>query len=128
MASVNVAMPECGCQPAPGWPSGNCVSIRSRNTNGLMISPMSSALTMRTIGPCEWPRVRSVTRRPTADSDVRIGLRVVQEVAREDRQPEVGERLGHLGVAPAGLARRVPGGIADLPRIGGSLAEHAGQR
>src|SRR5260221_11571271 len=38
-------------------------SARSRNTKGLIASPMSEGLTSRVIGPCRWAKVRSAMPR-----------------------------------------------------------------
>src|SRR5260370_33232281 len=48
---------------------------------------------------------------------IHIGLRVIEEVSREYRRPQVSKRVGQLLIAPAGLLSGLPGGIGNVSRI-----------
>jgi hypothetical protein len=49
---------------------------------------------------------------------IHIGLRVIEEVSREYRQPQVSKRVGQLLIAPAGLLSGLRGGVGNVSRIG----------
>src|SRR6266404_6716806 len=59
---VTVAMPECGWIANIGLPVGTTTAW-SRNTNGLINSPISEGLARRVISPCLLPPVRKAIRR-----------------------------------------------------------------
>jgi hypothetical protein len=49
---------------------------------------------------------------------IHIGLRVIEEVCREYRQPQISKRVGQLLIASAGLLSGLPGGVGNVSRIG----------
>src|SRR6266478_1573395 len=45
---------------------------------------------------------------------IHFGLRVIEEISREHRCPNVGKRVGHLRIAPAGFLGCLPGGVSHV--------------
>src|ERR1700742_2922224 len=85
--------------------------------------PYHSALTTRFPGHKCCRRIRRF-----GPSNVRIRLGVVEEVAREQGEPQMYECLGQLGVAPASSLSGLPADIGDTARVRGRLADYARQR
>ena len=51
-------------------------------------------------------------------SEIQVGLRIIEEVSREHRRPQISKRVGQLLIAPTGLLSGLPGGVGNVSRIG----------